>query len=207
MLPGISKLAAISVLALTGSPMDAPELPLVPTAAPAPFALGEPACEPVDRMPLEGRASPYDSASVHLGETVVKVCYGRPSARGRTMIGGEAVPFGQAWRTGANEPTTLHVTTHLNFGDVSLDPGSYSIYTIPGEESWVVVVNRSTDRWGIPIDDGVREHDVGSFTVPREEPGEHVETMTIRFEERSAHEAAMVLEWENFRIRVPIHAH
>lgn len=192
------------------SPLAPPEAPglAAPLLALAPSLQAvEPACEPVDRMPLEGRASPYDSVSVTLGDATVKVCYGRPSARGRTMIGGEDVPFGELWRTGANEPTTLHTTGMISFGGIHLDPGSYSIYTIPGDEEWEVFVSRSTDHWGLAIDDDVRGQEVGSVTVPREDPGDHVETMTFSFTEPSNGRTALVLTWEHFQIQLPVQGH
>lgn len=169
-------------------------------------SLQEPACEPVERMPLEGRQSPYDSTSVQMGDASIKLCYGRPSARGRTMIGGEAHPFGDLWRTGANEPTTLHTTAPIQAAGITLEPGSYSLYTRPGEESWEIFLNGSVDRWGIPITDEVRESDVGSATVPRQRPDEHVETLTFRFENASADGADLVFEWENFRVVIPVRA-
>jgi hypothetical protein len=168
-------------------------------------ALQDPACVP-SGMPLEGRASPYDSASVALGEGTIKICYGRPSARGRTMIGGDDVPFGEPWRTGANEPTVLHTTVPIRVAGISLEPGSYSLYTRPGRDEWQLFVNRSTDRWGIPIDAEVRAQDVDSAILPRERPPEHVETLTIRFGSETDGAVPMVLEWEEFRVTVPIEA-
>jgi hypothetical protein len=195
---------ALSVLLLAG-PSHLGAEAFAPTPFPPPPA--DPVCEPVDRMPLEGRASPYDSATVAVGDAVLKLCYGRPSARGRIMIGGDDVPFGQPWRTGANEPTTLHTTAAIVLGDTHLDPGSYSLYTIPGPETWEVILNRATDRWGIPIDDGVRAQEVASVTVPRERPGEHVETLTFSFHEEGPGAVELRLEWEDFRIAIPIGVH
>lgn len=163
-----------------------------------------PVCEPVERMPLEGRASPYDSVATTVGEASVKICYGRPSARGRTMIGGEAVPFGQLWRTGANEPTILHTTAPIIVGGVSLSEGSYSIYTIPGEETWEVFFSRSIDHWGLAINDEVRAQEVGSAQVAREVPDEHVETFTMAFRDGGDQGTHLVLEWEEFRISLPV---
>jgi hypothetical protein len=183
------------------------EHPILDAPAFAPLSVMQPACEPVDRMPLEGRASPYDSVSVELGQTTIKVCYGRPSARDRTMIGGEHVPFGEFWRTGANEPTILHTTGMISLGGMHVDAGSYAMYTVPGEESWEVFLSRSTDHWGIPIDEDVRAQEVGSFTVPREEPADHVETLTLSFAPVDGNATELVLEWETFRIRVPVEAH
>ncbi|NIU19704.1 MAG: DUF2911 domain-containing protein, partial [Actinobacteria bacterium] len=94
-------------------------------------------------MPTEGRVSPLDSITFQVDGDPVKLCYGRPSARGRTMIGGPDVPFGRLWRTGANEPTMIHTTVPITVAGIAIAPGSYSLYTVPGEERWEVVVNRS----------------------------------------------------------------
>src|SRR5512134_1778393 len=100
------------------------------------------------RMPAEGRPSPLDSLSFPVGRQKVKVCYGRPSLRGRTMIGGSAVPYGKLWRTGANEPTIFYAPVKLSVAGISVAPGVYSLYTVPGEKEWEVIVNRSTSQWG-----------------------------------------------------------
>lgn len=181
-------------------------LALALPATPAPEAgpsVQDPVCTP-SPMPLEGRASPYDSASVRLGEATIKICYGRPSARGRTMIGGEHVPFGELWRTGANEPTIIHTTGPIRFAGIDLEAGSYAVYTVPGAQEWEFFVTRSTDHWGLQISDEVRAQEVGSATLARERPPEHVETFTIRFGPVSGHSVPMVLEWEEFRVTVPI---
>lgn len=164
------------------------------------------ACVPSPRMPLEGRASPYDSASIALGDATLKVCYGRPSARGRTMIGGEHVPFGQLWRTGANEPTILHLPVAARIAGIALAPGSYSLYTIPGEREWTVILNRSITQWGheSAYTEEVRAQEVGRGTVMSEPTAEHVETFTIRGEPAGPGRAEMILEWERTRVRVPI---
>lgn len=181
-------------------------LALPTTPAPESTSLSlSPACTP-SPMPLEGRASPYDSVSVQLGGATIKVCYGRPSARDRTMIGGEHVPFGELWRTGANEPTIIHTTGAIRFAGIPLEAGSYAFYTIPGAEEWEFFVTRSTDHWGIRITDEVRAQEVGSATVRRESTPEHVETFTIRFGGVSEHSVPMILEWERFRVTVPIEA-
>lgn len=164
-----------------------------------------PACEPmIDRMELDGRRSPYDSASVTVGEGVAKVCYGRPSLRGRTMIGGEAVPYGQLWRTGANEPTTLHVTVPVSIAGIEVEPGSYSLYTIPREgESWTLIVNRSTSQWGHPgsYTEAVQAREVGRTDVEAEALDQTVEQLTIRAMEGGG---GLVLEWQSSRVRIPI---
>jgi len=167
----------------------------------------EASCDPmVERMPIDGRVSPYDSTFVNLGQGEVKICYGRPSARGRTLVGGDPHPFGAAWRLGANEPTTLHTDIPIRFGDVALAAGSYSLYAIPGAESWEIVINAQVDRWGIPISPEVRADDIGSVMVPRMRPPAHVETLTIGFGSPDGTTVPLVIEWEEFRVVVPVSA-
>jgi hypothetical protein len=167
-------------------------------------ARAEPACEPSEGMPLEGRASPYDSATVAVGAGVAKICYGRPSLRGREMIGGEAVPYGQLWRTGANEPTTIHLDVPARIAGIAVQPGSYSLYTIPeaGRE-WTLIVNRSTTQWGHEsrYTEEVAAQEVGRGSVPVETLEERVEQLTIRPADRRQ---GALLEWQNSRVFIPI---
>jgi hypothetical protein len=163
------------------------------------------ACTPSSNMPAAGRASPYDSTAVTLGDTRALVCYGRPSMRGRTIFGG-LVPYGELWRTGANEPTIIHLPFAASIAGVDVEPGSYSLYTEPGEQQWTVIVNSSTSQWGIEnqYNDAVRAHEVGRATVPAERVDAPVEMFTIRAEPREQDAADLLLEWENTRVRIPI---
>lgn len=154
---------------------------------------------------LDERASPPDSSSVELGGGVVKVCYSSPRVRGREIFGG-LVPHGSPWRLGANEPTTLHTTTALSIGGVEVEPGSYSLYAVPGMEEWEVVVNGSTDRWGIPINEQVTEHDVGTVTASPEMLDETMESMTIRLEPADEGSATMAISWAMTRVEIALDA-
>lgn len=167
--------------------------------------IAAPACGLMNASSQEAaaRPSPLDSATTQLGAGTVKVCYGAPSARGRTIVGG-VDPFGQPWRMGANEATVIHTTAVVNVGGVALAAGSYSLYSIPEAQNWTVVLNSSSDRWGVPINDEVRSSDIGQFTVAAEATSEHVETLRYRFEPRSEGAAELVMEFENTRIRIPI---
>jgi hypothetical protein len=162
------------------------------------------ACRPMQA--LEGRASPYDSARVSVGGEELLVCYGRPSSRGRTMIGGENVPYGELWRTGANEPTTLHVPFAAEIAGIAVEPGSYSLYTVPDRSEWTVIVNRSITQWGEEggYTDDVRAQEVGRATVPAGATAAHVETFTISSEPGEGGATDLVLEWEGSRIEIPV---
>jgi hypothetical protein len=163
------------------------------------------ACTPSPNMPVAGRASAYDSTAVTIGGDEALVCYGRPSMRGRTVFGG-LVPYDTLWRTGANEPTILHLPFAASIAGIDVQPGSYSLYTVPGREQWTIIVNRSTSQWGIEnqYTPEVRAQEVARATVPAEQTDAPVETFVIRSEPSGANAANLVLEWENTRVRVPI---
>jgi hypothetical protein len=187
---GIAGLALLAAV-VTGTPLTAQEFS-------CPLRGGAQA-----RAARAARPSPPDSIAVALGGQTVKLCYGRPSARGRRVMGA-LVPYGQPWRLGANEATTIHLPFAAEIGGVRVGPGTYTLYAIPGETEWRLVVNRAVDRWGIPIDDAVRRQDVGAATVRVERLAQPVETLTLRFEPPRGRGTALVIEWERTRVRVPI---
>lgn len=160
----------------------------------------------INLSPQVRARSPLDSVTLRLGDGVLKVCYGRPSARGRTMIGGADVPFGRIWRTGANEATMLHVTRPVMIAGIHVEPGSYSLYTVPGEREWEIIVNRSYLQWGheSTYTDSVRAQEVGRGRVPVAATPAHVEQFTIRGEAGRNGAATLILEWERTRVAVPV---
>lgn len=177
---------------------------LVLTAALLTACGGEPGCWTTDTPgQLANRPSPLDSTLVTLGEGTAKVCYGRPSARGREVMGG-LVPYGQIWRFGANEATTVHLPFPARIGEVQVEPGSYTLYAVPGEDAWTITVNGALERWGIPVDEAVAAQDLGSFTVPVEMLDDPVETFTMTFQATGADSAELLAEWERARIRIPV---
>lgn len=177
-------------------------LALVATAVASPGDLDAQNCWV--RGDVEDRPSPLDSAVAAVGDGEVKVCYGAPSARGRTLIGGEghrnAYPFGSTWRLGANEATSIHLPFAASVAGVDVDPGSYSLYAVVGETTWDIHVHGVAERWGVPIDG---EGDVGSGTVAVS-TGDHVERLTMSFEDASADGATLVVAWEGYRAEVPV---
>lgn len=152
---------------------------------------------------VRARPSALDSTSITLSAGTIKVCYGRPSARGRQVMG-ELVPYGAPWRLGANEATAIYVPFNARIAGTNVTPGWYSIYAVPEEKQWRIAVNREQQRWGIPIDDAVRAQDVGSGVVPVERTDKSVDTLTITLHRKSNTAANMDIEWENTRVRVPV---
>jgi len=85
-----------------------------------------------------------------------------------------------------------------------VEPGTYTLYVIPGASKWQIVVNRGVQRWGVPIDKDVRAADVGVGTVNTESLGAPVETLTLKFAPATGNATELVFEWEKTRVRIPI---
>ncbi len=174
-------------------------------------AAAEPAVAQMDMscphrmLPVEGRGSPLDSVMFQIDGHDMKICYGRPSARGRTMIGGSFVPYGQLWRTGANEPTIIHVTTPVAIAGIEVSAGTYSLYTVPGEDEWEIIVNRAIDQWGREnfYTDEIEAQEVGRARVPSIRTTDHAETFTITVE-RDGDATHIVMAWETTRVRMDV---
>ncbi len=184
-------------------------LATAPSAAPAPV-LADSACPVLmpDKVPVEGRQSPLDSVTFTAGGKTVKLCYGRPSARGRKMIGGEHIPYGKLWRTGANEPTVIFTPVALDIAGVRVEPGKYSIYSVPNEKAWEIIVNRSTSQWGheSTYTKEVEAQEVGRGKAPVEKLGKPVETFTIVPHPAAGEVRHLYLDWEGSRVVVPVKA-
>jgi hypothetical protein len=184
-------------------------LGLTAAAGPTQAAAG-PACITMNtkQLPLATRKSPLDSVSFTVGGKAARVCYGRPSLRGRTMLGGEAVPYGKLWRTGANEPTMIHTTGPLTVAGLKVPAGSYSLYTVPGATEWEVIVNRSISQWGKESNytDEVKSKEIGRAKVKAEKLPAKVETFSIRPDPATGDASALVLEWQDARVRIPVSA-
>ena len=163
----------------------------------------DPACT-TDASPkqLEARQSPLDSVRVEAFGGVVKVCYGRPSVRDRTIFGG-LVPYGSIWRAGANEPTIVHTTQPIMLAGIRLEPGAYSLYLVPMEGAeWELVVNRSTSQWGIESHyDNIKDQEVARAMVPVERVSDSMEQLTVALTP-----ATISLAWEFARVRIPVTA-
>ena len=162
-----------------------------------PAAVAAMECEATDpdRTRQATRLSPLDSVAVTAGPAPAKICYSRPSMRGRAIFGGAVVPYDSVWRTGANDPTVLLTSGALEIGGTRIGPGGYSITTVPGRTSWRVIF---TDR--------VTEQEVARVTVASEAVTNPVERFTIRSVELGPNRSELVLEWEKTRVRVPVAA-
>src|SRR5262249_18694787 len=99
------------------------------------------------------RPSPPGTADCTINGKKVTINYSRPSMKGRKIIGG-LVPYGQVWRTGANEATTLTSAVDLNIGGAKVPAGTYTLYTLPSEGTWKLIINKQTGQWGTEYNQG-----------------------------------------------------
>lgn len=147
-------------------------------------------------------SSPEASFVQELGNTTIKVNYNRPLARDRKIFG-ELVPFNQIWRTGAGNATKFSVSQDITFGGNKLLVGEYSLFSIPAENEWTIIINTDTKLHG---DSGYDEKkDIFRFKIPTEKTTHFYETFTIEINDiNTKGEAFLKLIWENTMIKIPI---
>src|SRR6266852_2000268 len=128
----------------------------------------------------DSRPSPAASASCDLGGgKTIKTDYSSPRMKGRKVYGG-LVPFGEVWRTGANEATTFVTSADVAVGGKTVPAGSYTIFTVPNADKWTLIINKKTGEWGIPYkyeSDEVARVDMKVSKLPSP-----VENFTIAYE-------------------------
>lgn len=110
-------------------------------------ATEETATEETPEEDKSTRKSPPRTAEGTIGSATVTVNYGSPSVRGRSIFG-DLVPYGNVWRTGANEATTITFSEDVVVEGEPLDAGTYALFTIPGEKAWTVIFNQEAEQWG-----------------------------------------------------------
>ncbi|HEY4979910.1 MAG TPA: DUF2911 domain-containing protein, partial [Candidatus Acidoferrum sp.] len=93
------------------------------------------------------RPSPPATAMVDLGGATVTIDYSSPRLKGR-HVGGEVATFGQVWRLGANEATTLVTTGAITVGGKAVPAGSYTMFAVPGKDKWTLIISKKTGEWG-----------------------------------------------------------
>ena len=145
------------------------------------------------------KASPNAAVTQTIGTTQVSLTYGRPSVNDREIFGGPVVPYDKVWRTGANESTAIIFSDDVLIEGEPVDAGTYSLYSVPGEETWSIIINDKLS-WGTQYD--VSE-DVLRVEVDAEESF-FVEQMLIYFEDISAESGNMVIHWADTKVSVQI---
>ena len=148
-------------------------------------------------------SSPAATTTVAFGDKQVRISYHAPSMHGRQILGG-LVPYGQVWRAGANQATLLHTDVDLTIGTLSVPKGDYSLYVLPTENEWTLIVNSQTGQWGITHGGATTEDpakDIGRVAMKLSKSSAPVETFAITLTKDS-----LSMSWENTVATVSISA-
>jgi len=146
------------------------------------------------------RPSPPAQAKIDVGGATITIDYSSPRAKGRKIYGG-LVPYGEVWRTGANEATTFVTTADLNVGGTAVPAGSYTLFTIPNKDKWTLILSKKTGEWG--TDYPGQSNDLARIDMKASTLPSSVENFTISLEKAGAG-ANLNIDWETTRASVMI---
>jgi hypothetical protein len=143
-----------------------------------------------DKKPL----SPPATASVTFADgKTVTINYSAPSMRNRKVFGG-LVPYDKVWRTGANAATSLKTDVNLTIGGTAVPAGSYTLYTIPSQNNWTLIINKQTGQWGTKYD---QSQDLARIPMKVTQRSSGLELFTISLNQTGGDSADLKIEWEN----------
>ncbi len=146
-------------------------------------------------------ASPPAKADCKFSDgKMIHVDYASPRMRGRKIFGG-LVPFGEPWRAGANEATTLVIDADMNVGGKAVPAGSYTIFALPTADAWTLIVSKQTGEWGVPYPG--ESFDFGRTPMKVSKLASPLENFTISFDQ-SGGVCTLRLDWETTRASVEI---
>lgn len=141
--------------------------------------------------------SPHVKSEFVVDGANISITYGRPSLKGRPEA--QMMPPGKEWRTGADEATTLTTDKALMFGSLHVNPGTYTLYTVPNEKEWTLVVSKKTGQWGIPYPAG---EDLGRAPMAVSKAPKPAEQLTISIED-GAKGGTLHVDWGTTRASIP----
>jgi Protein of unknown function (DUF2911) len=150
-----------------------------------------------DIHPGQG-GSPHVQTAWTIDGANISIAYGRPYLRGRT-VGNEIAPFGKVWRTGADEATTITTDKALTFGALTVPAGTHTLYTLPNEKEWQLIISKKTGQWGIPYPEG---NDLGRAPMTVAATSASVDQLTISIDDTAAG-GTLRIEWGMTSASIP----
>ena len=148
------------------------------------------------------RPSPPGSAECQFADgKTVHIDYSRPSMKGRKIFGG-LVPYDKEWRTGANEATTFVANASLEVGGAKVPAGKYTLFTVPSQKQWTLIISKKTGEWGIPYPG--KSEDLVRLPMRSQELSTPVEQFTISFERTAPEACTLRLDWATTRAEVSV---
>ncbi|MEQ3498914.1 DUF2911 domain-containing protein [Tenacibaculum sp. SSH1-16] len=150
----------------------------------------------LDKSPMDAAAFP---SSYRISDKKVKVVYSRPQLKGRSLA--KLAPMGKVWRTGANEAAEITFYKDITFGGKKVKAGTYTLFTIPGEKEWTLILNTAKNVWGSYFYN--ESEDVARVIAPTSKSDETIEAFSIVFEGEDD-TFNMYIGWDNIIVTVPI---
>lgn len=151
--------------------------------------------------PTGNRKSPIAISSIKNSGDYIKVVYGQPYRNGRDIFG-EWEPYGEVWRTGANEATEITFTNPVLIKDQVIEAGTYAMFSIPNENSWTIILNLDLGQWGAFTYS--QERDYVRFDIPVMNLDTPVEAFSIEFSDVNRSMTTMTLAWDKVKVEIPI---
>lgn len=139
--------------------------------------------------------SPHDTVTYANGT----VTYGRPYKKGRDVFGG-LEKFGEVWRLGADQATTISFNSDTEFGGQKIARGTYTMFALLNENEWTIILNSQLGQWGAFSYEKNKDKDVAKVTVPVTKLDEVVEQLTIHFDEDNT----MIIQWDQTQVAVSL---
>lgn len=150
------------------------------------------------------KASPHETVKAVLNGKTITIEYGRPYVKERDVWSGSLAPKGKVWRTGADEATTLVLQGDIMLGDLHVPAGSYTLFTIPGDSEWTLIVNKVAKQWGAFKYD--EKMDLGRAKMKVAKTASAVEQFTIALDAMGS-KGTLKMSWANVEASIPVMAH
>jgi hypothetical protein len=160
----------------------------------------------LDKSPLDVSYYPANYPILKMNgkakdQPVARVIYSRPMKNNRTIFGG-IVKYGELWRLGANEATELEVFKSIRIGGKSIGKGKYTVYCIPYENKWTIIINKDTFSWGSFTYNSKK--DLVRIDIPVQSTDETIEALTMYFEDKADGGSNLVMMWDNVKASLPV---
>ena len=151
----------------------------------------------LDKSPADIASYPSD---YKISDKLIRITYSRPQLKGRSIS--ELAPAGKVWRTGANEATEITFYKDATIGGKPISAGIYSLFTIPGEKEWTIILNKNLNQWGAYS----YQESADVLRVPAKvsQGSESLNAFSIAYKEDAGKDTALVLGWGNTRVSLPI---
>jgi len=151
------------------------------------------------RASAQPPGSPHETTKATIDGATIAIEYGRPYMRGRKIVG-SLVPYDRVWRTGADAATTLTTSKALMIGNAAVPAGKVTLYTLPSESGWKLIINKQTGQFGTEYD---QSQDLARVDLTRRALPTPVDQLTIAIEP-AASGGVLKISWENTELTVPV---